>query len=72
MNEILQINKNEINQLTFGVGGRDILSIFPTQTGFGVRIPDGITMDEAAAKFVYVLRDQIKNLKSLESTEGMS
>lgn len=66
----LTVDNKEINNLDFYVANKLIVHIYRTETGFGVAIAEDMTMDEAATQFIFVLRDQLKNMKNLVSAEG--
>lgn len=40
--------------------------INPTDTGFDVRIPEGVTLTEAASRFIEAVRGMLKTLKTNE------
>lgn len=49
--------------------GREVLRICHTDTGFDVIIPDGITMTEAAEKFIESIRPMLANCKPLSADQ---
>ena len=45
---------------------KEIVRIIPTDTGFDVRIPEGVTLTEAASRFIEAVRGMLKTLKTNE------
>lgn len=59
---------NDNSYLTVTKQSREVLRVTPTETGFDVVIPDGITMTEAAQIFVNAVKDIIKQGNNEQNT----
>lgn len=50
-------------QLRFNEPTREYLRIVPTDSGFDVQIPEGVTLTEAASRFIEAVRKQLNDFE---------
>jgi hypothetical protein len=50
---------NPETSIAFSQPGREVMRIAPTETGFDVKIPDGVTMTEAAKTFIETVEQML-------------
>jgi hypothetical protein len=50
---------NPETSIAFSQPGREVMRIVPTETGFDVKIPDGVTMTEAAKTFIETVKQML-------------
>lgn len=50
-------------QLRFHEPTREYLRIVPTDSGFDVQIPEGVTLTEAASRFIEAVRKQLTDFE---------
>ena len=51
---------NDASIISFREPGREVMRIVHTADGFDIKIADGITMTEAAEKFINVVREMME------------
>ncbi|NBT57703.1 hypothetical protein EBT16_02850 [bacterium] len=52
---------NDASLLSFREPGREVMRIVPTEDGFDIEIAEGITITEAAQKFICIVKELLAN-----------